>query len=141
MATTTTTTTTTTSTSHGPTSPFEHVAKRQRTGSSPKDRKNQPQVWVQSEENVLLNYQYSYAEWWGATTDFCWRCPDELCGAVFTLYPTAEPVRAATGIVKVCHHPGGAVRVPYPHECEKCYTVWTESTSNTSSTSVTVRAG
>ena len=124
---TTTTTTTTTSTSQNPNSPFEHVAKRQRTGPSPKNRKNQPQVWVQSEENVALNYQYSYAEWWGATANFNWRCPEEACNAVFTLYPTADAVRAATGVVEVCHHTGGSVRLSYPHQCEHCYTVWTAS--------------
>ena len=140
MATTTTTTTTTTR-FEGPSTPFEHVHKRARTGPSPKNRKNLPRVWVTSEENVALNYQYSYAEWWGATTNFNWRCREEDCQAVFTLYPTAELVRGATGVVEVCHHPGGAVRVGHPHECEKCYTVWIESTSSTSSTSVTMRAG
>ena len=123
----TTTDATTPSDAAGPTSPFEHVAKIQRTGPSPKNRKNQPQVWVHSEENVSLNYQYSYAEWWGATANFNWRCPEEAFNAVFTLYPTAEGVRAATGVVEVCHHPGGSVRLSVPHQCEKCWMEWKQS--------------
>ena len=110
-----------------PSTPFDRVPKRARTGPSPKNSNHIPRQWVTSEENIAINRLYSYAEWWGATTDFCWRCPDELCGAVWTLYPTHEKVRGVTGVQEVCHHPGGEQRVGIPHQCDRCWTEWKPS--------------
>ena len=127
-------TTTTNTPSAPPSTPFEHVAKRPRTGPSNKrrletrsPRSHQPLEWVQSEENFSTNRQYSYAEWYGATTDYCWRCPEPACGAVWTLYPTVISCRMATGIAECCHHPGGSVRLSIPHQCETCWTNWKPS--------------
>ena len=110
--------------SEPPITPFEHVAKRQRTGPSPKNRSHEPLEWVQSEENMALNRHYSYAEVHGATTDYWWRCPEDACGAVWTLYPTSLSCRMATRIAETCHHLGGAVKLSIPHQCEKCWTEW-----------------
>ena len=103
-----------------PTTPFadcDHPAKRPRT--------HQPREWVQSEERITLNRYFSYAECWGATTDYCWKCPEEdTCGAVWTLYPTSTSCRSATGIRECCHHPRGSVRLSFPHQCSTCFTEW-----------------
>ena len=104
--------------------PFDHVAKKPRTGPSPKNSKNLPREWVPGEENIAINRLYLYAEWYGATTDYCWRCPEQACGAVWTLYPTSLSCRRATGIAETCHHLGGAVKLSIPHQCEKCWTEW-----------------
>ena len=110
-----------------PSTPFDRVPKRARTGPSPKNSDHIPREWVKSEENVAINRLYSYAEWYGATTDFQWRCPDVLCGAVWILYPTHETVRLVTGVQEVCHHPGGSMRVGIPHQCDRCWTEWKPS--------------
>ena len=107
-----------------PRTPFEHCAKRARTGPSPKNRHSEPRQWVRSEECMSINKKYSYAEYYGGTetTHFRWQCPEEMCGAIFTLYPTSKTARIVTGVAECCHHAGGVVRESIPHQCDKCWT-------------------
>ena len=111
-----------------PSTPFadcDHTAKRPRTGPLPNNISPQPREWVQSEENITLNRYFSHAECWGATTDCCWRCPEEdTCGAVWTLYPTSTSCCSDTGIQECCHHPGRRMRLSFPHQCSTCFTEW-----------------